>query len=268
VIPALLWLLGCQPECEDCFPVPDESSMVDIATTLFAMGHPEATPGPYGAEWRENELPPHEVTVSAYAIDADEVTVAQWVRFVDTEAGNVHFHPLQPLEWDGEHFHPRSGEADRPIRYVSWYDAASYCGWAGKRLPTEAEWELAAKGAEDDRRYPWGEESAGCDRAVYYTNAAYCEDIPAPVGSRSPAGDSPFGLRDTAGNVAEWVFDAYGRYSLGAQIDPTGPAGGTLRVLRGGGLRDTAESIRTTLRFGADPADRSEGVGFRCVVPR
>jgi formylglycine-generating enzyme required for sulfatase activity len=75
-------------------------------------------------------------------------------------------------------------------------------------------------------------------------------------------------LRDMAGNVAEWVFDAYGRYSAEAQTDPTGPVGGTLRVVRGGGLRDTRESIRTTVRFGADPADRSEGVGFRCVVPR
>ena len=148
----------------------------------------------------------------------------------------------------------------------------AFCAFAGKSLPTEAEWERAAKGPSGDRRYPWGDDGPTCTKAVF-TSQARCEDALASVGSRSPAGDSPEGCHDLAGNVAEWVLDWYARYpgtgtGTGAgtgAADPKGPDDGTLRVVRGGSASDPPAAIRTTSRFGADPSNRSEGVGFRCV---
>ena len=181
----------------------DFSAMAAIPSGSFAMGHAPATPGPYGAEWKENELPQREVTLSAFRIDKTEVTVAAWADFVlSPQHAAAHFHPLQPLTESEMGLESSPGWSQRPIHQVSWFDAVAYCGWLGKRLPTEAEWERAARGPDDDRRYPWGAEGANCSRAVYTTGATACSSVPQPVGSTSPAGDSPEGLSEMAGNVA------------------------------------------------------------------
>ncbi len=245
--------------------------LVDIPETLFERGHVDADPGDYGQRWKENEFPRHEVTLSAFAIQATEVTVADWVLFLNSDPALpvAHHHPLQPVSWDGTTFTALPGQADRPARHVSWHDAATYCGLSGGRLPTEAEWELAAKGTDtDERRWPWGNDAPTCELAVYFTDRTLCETEPAVVGSRSPQGDSQWGLADLAGNVAEWTVDRYGRYGSEALTDPDGPSEGPLRVLRGGGFRTTDNGIRTLSRLGARPEDRSEGVGFRCVEDR
>jgi formylglycine-generating enzyme required for sulfatase activity len=248
-------------------PELDRSDMVEIVAGTFAMGHVEATPGPYGAEWKENELPQHEVTLSSFLIDRTEVTAAAWLEFIEAPRhAEAHYHPLQPMTWTEAGPVLLEGWQQRPIHQVSWYDAVAYCAWRGKRLPTEAEWERAARGPDDDRRFPWGTEGASCARAVYTTGASPCESGPQPVGSRSPDGDSPEGLADMAGNVAEWVSDRYGSYDSEPQIDPAGRTTGRSRVVRGGSFMERGAAIRTLSRWGVTPDRRSSALGFRCAV--
>ncbi len=265
----VLLLVGCTATEDDpaARPGTPDIAPVSIDALTYNQGKEDATPTAYGDEWKENEQPQHPVTLSAFAIDPTEVTVEAWAGFLDGigNAAAVFHHALQPVEWNGEQWLAREGESTLPIRYVSWFDAAAYCAWAGGRLPTEAEWELAAKGPDGDDRYPWGAGGADCDLAVYFTNRTLCETRPQPVGSRSPQGDSFYGLSDMAGNVAEWVHDRYGRYTAGEQTDPIGEPDGDYRVMRGGGFRDTDDSIRTTARWAVQPDRRSEGVGFRCA---
>ena len=261
----LLAMLGCKSEePPSSWPSNHQREMVEIEETTFKMGHERETPGPYGDEWFENELPRHKVTLSTYSIDSNEVTVGEWVEFLNTMDSDTHHYALQPVQWNGSAFTALVNEENRPIRYVSWYDATVFCAWAGMRLPTEAEWELAARG-DDGRRYPWGEENASCTKATYFTNYTLCSAEPEAVGSHSPDSDSPYGVHDMAGNVAEWVRDRYGAYEKDEATNPEGPSEGDYRVVRGGGFRDVDNSIRTTSRFGASPDKRSEGVGFRCA---
>jgi iron(II)-dependent oxidoreductase len=262
-------MLACLPDAGPSPLTLDWDRFVEIPATTFELGHLDAEPGDYGQRWKENEFPRHEVSLSAFAIQVTEVTVEDWVLFLDSDPAlpPVHHHPLQPVSWDGGFFTADADQWAWPARYVSWYDAAAYCGLLGGRLPTEAEWELAAKGTDtDDRRWPWGNDGPSCELAVYFTDRTLCQSEPATVGSRSPQGDSQWGLADMAGNVAEWTVDRYGRYEDGDITDPDGPQEGELRVLRGGGFRTTDNGIRTLSRVGARPADRSEGVGFRCAV--
>lgn len=260
-----LSLIGCA-ELPDA-PGLDASILVAIPGGGFGMGHVPATPGPYGAEWKENELPQHEVTLSAFRIDRTEVTAASWLEFLEAPIrASAHHHTLQPILWDQGVPLVSPGWEQRPITQVSWFDAVAYCAWRGGRLPTEAEWERAARGPEGDFRYPWGDEGATCHRAVYTTGASPCESGPQPVGSRSPDGDSAEGVADLAGNVAEWVADRYGSYSEEVMSDPRGPEGGRSRVVRGGSFRERGASIRTLSRWGVTPDHRSDALGFRCAV--
>ena len=247
-------------------PALEAPVQVSIGPGSFQMGHPEETPGPYGSAWKENELPQHEVTLSAFSIDRTEVTAAAWADFLALPGhAAVHHHPLQPVEWLDGIPAPRSGWEHRPIVQVSWYDAVAFCAWRGARLPTEAEWERAARGPEDDRRFPWGSDGVTCERAVFTTGASPCELRPASVASRSPEGDSVEGVADLAGNVAEWVSDRYGSYDESAQEDPRGPSNGRSRVVRGGSFRERGASLRTTSRWGVTPDRRSDALGFRCA---
>jgi formylglycine-generating enzyme required for sulfatase activity len=245
--------------------VADPSTMVSIAGATFSMGQPASTPGPYGQAWKENELTAHNVTLSAYLLDRDEVTVEAYADFLSHAGGAVHHHPLQPIDRNGGTYTPRAGTEHHPISYVSYYDAATYCAWAGKRLPTEAEWEFAARGPAGSE-YPWGSEEPTCAHANFFTQNVSCKSTPVDVGSHSPLGDTPTGLHDMGGNVAEWVSDFYDRYPTGALTNPTGPASGTYRVIRGGGVLDPNVAMRGEARFAGRPDTRSLSVGFRCAV--
>jgi sulfatase modifying factor 1 len=262
----ILWLLACGTD-EVIEPYTaqqaDLDAMVRIEGGVFAMGRESEDAGPYGSEWKVNEMPQHSVTLSPFYIDETEVTVEQWVGFLNTVGGVKHHHPLQPLSWKDQAFEAETSESLSPIRQVSWNDAAVYCAWAGKRLPTEAEWEYAAKG-EEGERWPWGASGVGCDYSVYFNGRSLCESKPSEVGLRLE-GDSPFGVADMAGNVAEWVWDGYAPYENDVVENPTGPTDAANRVIRGGGFREGRDSIRTTARWGAPPNRRSEGVGFRCA---
>ena len=170
---------------------------------------------------------------------------------------------LKPAEsYSGTFLQP-----EQPIVGVTWYQARDYCTQVKKRLPTEAEWEKAARGT-DGRTYPWGNEPATCDRAIMGGEIPSCDKGYSTweVGSR-PAGRSPYGALDMAGNAMEWVRDWYSEnyYKQGAKRNPGGPRNGDLRVLRGGAWFNSAKLMRTSFRTGFDPNKANHGVGFRCA---
>ncbi len=224
----------------------DRAEMVLVSAGEFTMGSAEGDP-----ESQRDERPARRVVVSALLVDRHEVTVAQFREFCT--ATGVAPPPGQPPD-------------DRcPVVNVRWDEARAYAEWAGKRLPTEAEWEKAARGT-DGRRFPWGDERPAANRA---NHAGRGPGRTNPAGS-APAGASPFGCLDMAGNVWEWCADWYdpayfSTLSIGAVSDPRGPSSGVLRVMRGGGWMSYAKDLRCATRLGQDPNERSDLVGFRTV---
>jgi formylglycine-generating enzyme len=210
------------------------------------------------------EMPAHEVTLSPYAIDRTEVTVGAYGRCVANGA-------CPPPEPPGDKA-PES-RPELPVTFVEWEAAVAYCTWAGGRLPTEAEWEFAARGAEE-RTYPWGNvyNPYLCNHGSFAADPTDASDgfyRLAPVGS-FPDGASPLGLFDMAGNVSEWVSDTFDvdakgfGYTPSAQVNPKGPPSGPVHVIRGGDYADGAPFVRATAR---DPAlGPSPTVGFRCAA--
>jgi formylglycine-generating enzyme required for sulfatase activity len=206
------------------------------------------------------EAPRHRVWLDGFRIDRYEVTNAQYRRFLEV-AGTT----LPPLSWNDA----RTSDPSQPVLGVSWTDASAYCERWGKRLPTEAEWEKAARGT-DGRRYPWGNQREPVEAVLSKTNV-----VTLPVGSR-PADESPYGVRDMAGNAREWVADWYDRgyYARSPARNPPGPAQGDEKVLRGIDLGiDLAPLsairvalLRTTVRFPAEPDDITALAGFRCAT--
>lgn len=225
---------------------------------------------PQGNDCREEmfgtEYPAHEVFLSDYWIDRTEVTVASYERCV--EAGRCQ---APPFASGGERF----SRPEYPVTLVTWYDAHAYCAWSGGRLPTEAEWERAARGARG-RRFPWG---MVWNPHVANHGALSFDDLDrrdgflelAPVGS-FPDGRTPDGIEDLAGNADEWIADWYSpEYPKESSVNPTGPDVGDLRVVRGGaygGYREGARSwLRSAARWQDLPSLRHTWRGFRCALP-
>ncbi|MBW2264071.1 MAG: SUMF1/EgtB/PvdO family nonheme iron enzyme [Deltaproteobacteria bacterium] len=243
--------------------VPDTTAMVELGGETFRMGEEYQTPSAYGDAWYIDQQSARDVSLSPYRLDVNEVTVDEFALFLTYAAGEYHFHPDQPIELVDGGYLPIPGRESEPIGYVTWEAAHHYCLWAGKRLPTEAEWEFASAGLEV-RTYPWGEDGPGCARTAYFTGSSFCHGSPLDVGSL-PDGATPDGVMDMAGNVAEWVADWYGFYEPGPLTDPPGPAEGTYRVVRGGGYLEVGHMLRSHARRGIDPALRSSNIGFRCA---
>ncbi len=201
----------------------------------------------------DEEKPAHSVTLDAFWIDRTEVTNGQYRQCV--EAGACE----EPTCWDNADLNA----PDQPVVCVTWDDAQAYAGWAGGRLPTEAEWEKAARGT-DGRLYPWGENVPDCQTA----NFKGCVGRTPTVGSQ-PGGASPYGALDMAGNAWEWVADWYDEtYHGDAPVqNPQGPASGERRVLRGGSFDMSESRLRTAFRIGNRPAYSNWDLGFRVLLP-
>jgi formylglycine-generating enzyme required for sulfatase activity len=275
-------------------PVPaGEFAMGDV----FGEGYPE-----------DGETPVHDVSLDAFGIDATAVTNAQFATFVRrtshvTEAEQLGIsavfhlavaadradilHRLDEAPWwmavrGADWRHPAgrlSSIADlpnHPVVHVSWNDAQAYCRWAGKRLPTEAEWERAARGGTGGRRFPWGDDLTPRGRwhcniwQGTFPSANTLDDgylTTAPVKTYAP---NAFGLWNTAGNVWEWCADWFGPdyYARSARHDPRGPDSGTARVMRGGSYlcHDSyCHRYRVAARSSNTPESASANVGFRCA---
>jgi serine/threonine protein kinase len=242
----------------------DSSVMVHVPDGDFFMGSRESD-----TNTDDDEKPMHSVHLDDFWIDKYEVTDEQFARFLNEE-GNQEKDGVSWLNVEdkssnivyvGGQYKPRSGYEDHPVTYVSWYGAQSYCQWAGKRLPTEAEWEKAARGT-DGRIWPWGndwdeDKVNSKDAGPGHTTA---------VGSY-PDGVSPYGCADIAGNAWEWVADQYqgDYYQTAPDHNPQGPNQGASQVVRGGSWALPQGLTRCAGRFGLIPLVRRDDLGFRCA---
>ena len=217
-------------------PVP-LTPMARIVGGTFWMGSADGEP---------DEQPRHRVTIDPFLLDIHEVTIAQYQDFARTTGYPPPAFSFSDLDRPGD-----------PVVGVSWMDAMSYARWAGKRLPTEAEWEFAARGGAQGHRYPTGDN-------LTTAMANYGSFGITPVGSYPPASS---GLFDLAGNVWEWCLDWYDPTYYAGSPDraPQGPATGLRKVVRGGAWYNGPEALRCANRYSALPGTRVLGIGFRCA---
>jgi len=252
-ISLLLSISGCSS--------PPEGS-VEVPEGTFLMGSNEvdreAKALQYGSKkpWFANEGPERNVLLKGFHIDKFEVTNAKYKEFVVAKSKKP------PAHWPGGAYSPN--HAEHPVVFVSWQDARDYCAWRGKRLPTEAEWEKAARGT-DGRSFPWGN-----DFDIKKVNTLGEYGGPTPAGTFKN-GASPYGAFDMAGNAQEWTSDWYLQYPSNAFKDAD--YGEKFKVVRGGGWGGMGHYtlqvyVRTSFRFMAPPTGAYDDVGFRCVWPK
>jgi len=242
----------------DAVPAVTATQNISIPAGMVLVPAGSFTMGAVSGAFDTDETPPHAVNLGAYYIDAVEVTNAQFARFVKGSGYQT------DAEQAGDSTTWRSfNSADRqrfPVIFVSWNDAARYCAWVGKRLPTEAEWEKAARGA-GKRIYPWGNTF----------NSAYANTVDSgvgqPVAVAARSAQSPYGIYDTVGNVWEYVRDWYGGgyYTDSPKANPRGPTAGPFKVIRGGSFKTPPDRATTTAREKISPDSRGDDVGFRCA---
>ena len=211
------------------------------------------------------EKPQHRVYLSGYWMDKTLVTNAMYARCV--QAGACPTHKMD-ISYTRDSYYTNAEFENYPVIYVTWDNAQTYCAWAGRKLPTEAQWEAAARGSNGNK-YPWGNSPPGCNLLNYAvsisTKSNTCSGDTTAVG-KYPQGASPYGLLDMAGNVWEWVADWLGpNYLVEPHENPLGSATGELRVIRGGFYFGEAKFVRAAMRVGHDPNDATDFIGFRCV---
>jgi len=226
------------------------SPTVAIPVGTFTMGSENGA---------ADERPVHRVQGGAFVMDRYEVTNARYAACVDVGACAT---PALKSSMKRPHYFGEAAYANYPVIHVAWAEADQFCRWAGGRLPTEAEWERAARGTDQPRVFPWGDSDPDCTKA----NFAGCVGDTDEVGKRE-AGKSPYGVFDMAGNVWEWTADWYAAdyYARSPTVDPQGPGTGTLKVMRGGCWVSGANSLRSACRKAELPSLWAPNVGFRCV---
>jgi formylglycine-generating enzyme required for sulfatase activity len=231
-------------------PKPAPADAVAIAAGPFWRGHPDE-PRAFG---NPDTHPLRELQVSAFRIARREVTAGEYEACVAAGACPARSCPDETA---------KPGPA-QPVTCIPWDAAAAYCGWVGGRLPTEAEWEKAARG-DDGRKYPWGHTEPTCEQAL---TGACAAAGPADVGTH-PTGASPYGVEDLAGNAAEWTADWYAAlyYAVAPDADPAGPANGEFKAVRGGSFAAGSRLAMTGYRSSAKPTQALPDLGFRCVWP-
>jgi formylglycine-generating enzyme required for sulfatase activity len=231
-----------------------DPGMVFIPGGEYLRGRSHALPDD-GLKWDpvllQDERPVKRIRLDPFYLDAREVTIGQYAGFVKAKKHRA------PYNWaKGE---MPAGKEKFPVAAVDWFDASAYCEWSGKRLPTEAEWERAARGVAEGRKYPWGDREPSKQDACYDTLGGPCE-----VGKSAA---NYLGLFDMAGNVWEWTADRYGReyYKAAPEANPRGPGEGQYRVIRGGSWADVTKYLTNSYRSWARPLERSPNIGIRCA---
>jgi len=231
-------------------------NMVFVPAGEFSMGSEQGD---------VDESPVHNVYLDAFYIDMYEVTNAHYRLCVDAGAC---LQPEKTGSFTRASYYENPVFDDFPVMYVNWDMAQAYCAWRDARLPSEAQWEKAARGT-DGRTYPWGED-IDCQRANYYSQVG--TDFIACVGDASrvgsfESGQSPYGAYDMTGNVWEWVADWYDAsyYQRSPASNPNGPDSGRVRVVRGGAWGFSDFSVRAARRYWFNPSNALENVGFRCA---
>ena len=253
--------------CVSAINVESRANMIFIPEGSFIMGFEIDN----NNEWGDmDEEPVHRVTLSSYWIDKYEVTSSNFSAFLNKNKNEAHrfieITPTVTIELKNNMYRPRKGLENYPVNRVSWFGANAYCRWKGKRLPTEAEWEKAARGT-DKRIFPWGNEFPDNSRVTYrrkFNEQGF--QVMEPVDGMKH-GVSPYGVHHMAGNVWEWVSDWFDAtvYQDENREDPQGPESGTSKVLRGGNWYYKAYYMRTTYRFNEKPEIFKVWQGFRCA---
>jgi formylglycine-generating enzyme required for sulfatase activity len=264
------------PDCNDTNPginpgatdIPDDGIDQDcdgVDATL--LGEEEAfipagcfEMGDAFGEGYSEELPVHNICITGFYMDVHEVTNAEYKLCVDAGGCTA---PSDNSSLTRTTYYGNAVYDDFPVLYVDWFKADAYCTWRGKRLPTEAEWEYAARGGLSGKRYPWGDMITGTD-ANYMNSGDIWDNDTSPVESYAPNG---YGLYDMVGNVHEWVNDRYSAvyYSESPVNDPQGPVNGTETVLRGGSWDDNISNLRCAVRHRDNRDISFWNVGFRCA---
>ena len=263
IFSGILLMSGCMSGIKD----DTKENMIFIPEGSFTMGFKIDN----DHEWGDmDEEPVHQVTLSSYWIDKYEVTSSNFTKFLNENKNEAHrfieITPSVTVQFDDNVYQPRKGLENYPVNRVSWFGADAYCKWKEKRLPTEAEWEKAARGT-DQRIFPWGNEFPDNSRVTFrrkFSEKGF--QVMEPVEGMKN-GISPFRVHQMAGNVWEWVSDWFDAtaYQDENRIDPKGPESGISKVLRGGNWYYKAYYMRTTYRFNERPDIFKVWQGFRCA---
>jgi iron(II)-dependent oxidoreductase len=241
---------------------------VTIPSGWFLMGTHRIDDDPYGlgTQYDDTELPQRRIWLDAYEIDRDEVSLGEFLAFLEQQRRRAP-EEVQRLIWHliTVHYMPDAVMARWPALYVTWSEASDFCHAQEKRLPTEAEWEKAARGS-DGNLFPWGQAAPSPGIAVF--GQYHVHEIPLVAAvNGGDEGKSPYGLRHMAGNVAEWVNDwfLFDYYAIMPERNPPGPSAGRYKSVRGGSWKSKPMMLRTATRGGAPPDQRAATIGFRCA---